>query len=282
MRFSASRLKSWMSCPLQAYYKYTMKLPELQNAAASFGKIIHASLQLYNEVGDLDITIEKFKEWWESPDLLGCAPDYWPRYTSYAGLLELGLEILRNYHFDLQWEQRTVVGTEHGFLVPFGEHELIGYVDLLELRKSGNGRRLLRLIDYKTASKQPYKSDLFLDVQFTVYAYASLQPEFWLGNGPEFPGIPNGAELFEEFAKVPRRPIWYHLRTNKEFDCGPREDEHFKQLYRLCDEIEKAEEKQVHIPRIGESSCTWCSYVNECGLTIPTENEVLEQTEAWI
>ena len=282
MRFSATRLKSYMTCPLQARFKYSLHLPELQSASASFGKIIHACLQLYNEVDDVEVAVEKFKEWWDSPELLGCAPDYWPKGTDYSGFRTLGIEILYGYASNLQFEKRTVLATEHGFLVPFGKHELTGFVDLIEIRKSGNGRRLLRLVDYKTASRQPWKSDLFLDVQFTVYAYASLQREFWVGNGPEYPGIPNGEALFEEFAKVPRRPIWYHLRTNRDFDCGPRGDEQFQQLYRLCDEIERAEEHQVHIPRIGEASCTWCSYTNECGLAIPTETEVREHEEAWI
>jgi PD-(D/E)XK nuclease superfamily protein len=271
-----------MTCPLQAKFKYSLHLPEQQSASASFGKIIHSALQLYNEVDDIDVTVEKFKEWWESPELLGVAPDYWPKGTDYGSLRELGQQILLEYHSSLQWDERTVVATEHGFLVPFGRHELTGYVDLLELRRSGNGRRLLRLIDYKTNSRQPWKSELFFDVQFTVYAYASLQPEFWLGNGPNFPGIPNGQQLFEEFEKVPRRPIWYHLRTAREFDCGKRDDEQYRQLYRLCDEIEKAEEQQVFVPRIGESSCKWCSYINECGLAIPTEDEVREQESAWI
>lgn len=281
MRFSASRCKKWMACPLQAHFHYDLNLPTKQNAKATFGTCIHHALELYNKTGSLDAAIEDFKTYWHSPEKLGVAPDTWPKMTSYAGLRERGIEILKTFHDNCKWDGREVIATEHPFLVPFGRHELTGYVDLLEIRTSGRGKNLLRIVDYKTNSKQPYLAELHLDLQFTVYCYASLQPEFWMGNGPQFPAIPNGEFRYEMLKDMKRRPIWFHLWGPKELDAGDRDEADFMRLYRLVNEIEKADAAGIHIPRIGEA-CGLCDYNEPCGTPIPKREEIAEDQDSWI
>lgn len=267
MRVSQNFIKTWMGCPLQAKFRYIDKMGDYrQNAKASFGTCIHNALELYNKTADLDKAIETFKDTWANPEKLGVAPTQWPKYTTFGGLMGRGIEILKEYDAKQKWDKRLVVATEHPFIVPFGRHELLGYVDLLELRNTAKGYTAMRVVDYKTNSKQPLDSQLRLDIQFTSYVYATLQPEFWMGFGTETPAIPDGERLYEEWLDLPRRPIWYHLWGNKEFDCGERDDQDFKRLYRALNEIEKAMDKEVYVPNISGETCVYCDFTEPCGV----------------
>lgn len=120
-----------------------------------------------------------------------------------------------------------------------------------------------------------------MDIQFTVYAYASLQPEFWMGfeDDPKYPPMPNGEELYERFLDMPRKPIWYHLWTNKEILAGERDDDDFMRLYRLILEIVNAIEKEVFVPNISGDSCTYCSFTDICKAVMPIRDKLLEATD---
>lgn len=275
MRFSASRIERWMECPLQAHFHYDMKLPSSQNAKATFGTIIHHCLEKYHKGYSIDEVIAIFVSLWSEPEKLrpNLNPDYWPKYTTYISLKAKGIEILKGYHEKAKWEHREIVAVEHPFLVPFGDHELQGYVDFVEIKKAGNGRRTLRVIDLKTAGRAPTKPQLRLNTQFTVYMFASEQPEFYFGNGPKFPPLNDADRLWDEVKDMPRKAIWHHLMTNKEIDAGPRDDGDYMRLYRVCKEIARANELQVHVPRIGEA-CIYCDYNEPCGVPIPTEEEL--------
>ncbi len=281
MRFSASRISTWSNCQLQSYFHYHLQLPEKQGAKQSFGTIIHKVLENYNHHADLQQAIVEFRDLWDNPEKLGVTPEVWPKMTTFGGLRKRGVEILEAYEASLHWDKREVIATEHPFLVPFGEHELAGFVDLLELRKSGTGKELLKVVDYKTSSYRPNMAELHLNLQFTVYAYAVLQREFWVGNGDGFPPIPNGEWRFETLKDIPRRNIWYHLWTNKEIDAGTRTQADFDRLYRVALEIDRADRLDVHVPNIGQA-CQWCSFVKECEVSIPTKESLSNDENVWI
>lgn len=108
----------------------------------------------------------------------------------------------------------------------------------------------------------------------TVYYFASLQPEFWLGyDDDRYKGMPNGLELWEEFKDSPRKVVWYHLLDNKEINAGPRNEDDFGRLYRCIDEIAKAIEAGIYVPNISGSSCIWCDYTDICPVMIPPFSE---------
>lgn len=287
MRFSASRIKSHMGCSLQAKYRYVDKLPTRQNAKASFGTVIHAALELYyNSRGDIDQAIAFFKTNWAHPERLGVEPDYWPKFTSFGSLMGKGIEALQQVHERHVWNNVTVIGTEIPFLVPFGRHELTGYIDLLSMEKSGTGHEEMILTDHKTNSRNPSTATLALDPQFTVYCYATHQREFWVGGlDPEFPGIPNGDWLWSTIGELAdRRCRWHGVLTARMIDAGPRTTVDFQRLYRVCDEIERAQQLGVAVPTIGES-CLYCDYQSECSLEIPiaiTQLQDKEDPTRWI
>lgn len=285
MRFSATRLSTWMSCSLQAKFKYVDGLPGRQNAKAAFGKIIHHCLEQYESNGhDLEAVLDEFRDLWQNPEKADAAIDYYPRFTTFAGLRDKGLDILRAYHDKNRWGAGQVLALEHPFLVPFGDHELTGFVDKLELAKSGNGKDVLRVVDYKTNARKPSMAELAINIQFTCYIYASLHWSFWEGveGDPKFPGIPNGAWYFETLKDVPRRGIWHGLWTGSEHDVGARGDEDFERLHRVLDEIAKATDRDVYVPNISGDSCGLCDYVEPCGLAIPSLQELAEQEDAWL
>jgi RecB family exonuclease len=279
VRFSASRIQAYMACPLAAHYKYDLALPARTNAKAEFGKCIHGALQVYNDTGNLERARSEFLVHWAAAD-----PDYWPRAMSFAGLRAQGLAILDDMHASLRFTKRTVLGTEIEFLVPFGDHELYGFIDLLELQKSGTGRELLRIVDYKSNSRLPTRNALALDPQFTTYSYAVARKEFWTGvpGHPELPGLPNGEWLWATVGSMATtRCIWYALMAQKELDAGPRTDKDFERLYRVCSEIDRSIQADIHVPMIGES-CTYCDYVEPCALEIPVALAGLTDDNRWI
>lgn len=276
MRLSASRMATWMECPKKAHFRYTGTFEEPKNAAASFGTCVHHALDFYNQTQDIDGAISLFDDVWNNPEKLDVVPEVWPRYSSFTGYLEKGIAALRDYHEQLKWGSRTVLATEHKFLVPFGKHELTGFVDCLEIAGSKKGE-VLKVVDYKTNGRAPYMENLRLNIQFTIYHYASLQPEFWLGNGEDFPPMDNGEHWWTFTEGMPRKNIWYGLMQKKEFDAGPRKEADFMRLYRVADEIERAIEHEVYVPNISGDSCGFCPFWEPCGLPISRE-EVLEIT----
>lgn len=270
-RFSASRLSTWMTCPLQAKFQYEDKLPRRQSAAASFGVCIHHALEHYNKTGNLDSSLLLFIDNWENPEKLGVEPDEWPKGTSYGSYRQRGLEVLRSYHDKMRWAHREVIATEHQFLVPFGDFELYGFVDLVEMRKNSRGKDELRVIDYKTNKRQPNLTALKLNIQFTVYAYAASQSEFWFGSD-ETPPIENAELLWERTNGLKPKAVWYHLETSKDINAGVRDDNDFMRLYRACTEIYRAMRNEVYVPDISGDACTLCPYTVECGIPVISAN----------
>jgi hypothetical protein len=285
MRFSASRLKLEQECPAKARFRYDEKLPTRQNAKASWGTIIHDALKYYNDTnGDLTGAKERFLDHWLNPEKLGVAPDHWPKGTNWAGLKNKGIEVLERYDLDHRLQKRTVLGTEVEFHVPFGKHSLYGFVDLLELEKSGTGRTLLKVVDFKGNVREPNRTELALDIQFTVYAYAVSRPEFWLGTD-DTPGIDNGEWYWQTVVPTtPPRCIWYQLWNAKQIDAGPRTDLDFRRLYRLADQIERSLDAGLAIPRIGEA-CVFCDFTEQCWTEIPVSVGALNNPDdpnRWI
>lgn len=284
--FSASRLGTWMDCALQAHFQYDLRIQTPQNAASTFGTVLHLAMEHFNDTGDFDGAMQTFKDYWQFPDRIGLDPGYWPKNTSWNSYNDLGKDIITEALKAQKWTPTNVIGTEVMFLVPMGRFWLRGRIDLLDLAMSGKGVQTLRVIDYKSKYKKPTKAELLLDVQFTIYLWAVRQKEFWLGvpGNPEYPGLGpvDGPRMYEQIMELTHRAIWYHLRTQSEIDAGPRADDDFERLYRLLLEVDKADEAGIHIPRIGDA-CSLCDFRAECPMEIPASLAIDEDDpEAWI
>lgn len=281
MRVSNSLIETWMKCPLQARFKYLERLPTKKTSRMTFGICVHAALEHYNNTGDIEASIEMFLDLWDNPEKVNAVPEIWPKGTTHGGFRERGLEMLKDYDERQGWEKRIILAQEHRFLVPIGDHELTGVVDLLELKKSGRGKPTLRIVDYKSGSKAPWKNTLRLNTQFTIYDYASRQKEFWLGNGPDFQPIhPDAEQMWEDYKDIPRRGIYFHLLGSKEIDAGDRDQADFERLYRVISEIARALEHEVFVPVLSADTCVFCDFTEPCGVKIP-EREYPDDDDTW-
>jgi RecB family exonuclease len=266
MKFSASMLNTWMECPKKAHFKEILKVKEEQHAKTTFGTCVHSALELYNTIGDVDMAITHFEEIWADPSAVDAEIDIWPSNLNWIDLRDRGLQAIRKFHEDSRWEKRNIIANEYKFLVPFGDHELSGIIDNLELTGPKKSREL-RVVDYKTSSRLPSQLQLRFSLQFTIYLYATTQREFWID-------IEGGAKKFEELKDAKRRGVWYAIWQNRALDVGPRNDLDMQRLYRLLLEVEQAVEKEVYVPNISGESCLWCPYTRVCAATIPLAEEI--------
>jgi CRISPR/Cas system-associated exonuclease Cas4 (RecB family) len=273
LKFSASMIKTYMDCPLQAHFKEVLRIDEPTHAKTVFGSCIHEALEVYNHTGDIEKAKEHFRSVWVDPGLLHHPQEigFWGPKMTWGELDAKGREFLDTFHEESRWEKRKIIGIEHRFEVPFGtsgEHTLKGFVDCIEEVGSGQQREL-RIIDYKTSSYRPTHLELRFNVQMTCYIWASLQPEFWAS-------FDNAEEMHQRYLNAKRRGIWYSIWHGKTLDVGPREEVDFMRLNRVVNEIAHAREMDVHVPDISGESCMWCSYTDLCAVTLPLEHVVLE------
>ena len=59
-------------------------------------------------------------------------PDYWNRMTSFTSYMDQGPKMIADYIDQRKWSTTDVVASEFRFMVPFGEHQISGIVDILE------------------------------------------------------------------------------------------------------------------------------------------------------
>lgn len=287
MKFSSSMLATWATCQKQAEFKFVDHLPDDGTHAKTwFGTAVHAALEDFNLNDDGEMAKAIFLSMWDRPEIYGGNITEW-RGSQFGTLRLRGVKIIEEYVDKQLWEKREVIATEHKFMVPFGEHFLSGIVDLVEFKLSGRGVPTLKIVDYKTTSSKPTLEELRLNLQFTIYTYASLQPEFWLGfdetaetgwHPPlvqKYPPMENGQELMERFAETPRRAAWSHLWGGVELDAGERSDEDFERMYVLLNGIERAVEHKVFIPSISAASCKWCPYKEVCRAVAPVYDKMM-------
>jgi hypothetical protein len=160
MRASASKISTWRRCQKKAYFLYVLKIARVvQSIAPSKGSIIHACLYNYYTGKDwtlpikaLNIDLEKvFEEereaWIKLPEEL---------YRIVNGYIKTYLE---------EDKHREVIAAEQYFEMELGDHIYEGYIDKIDRDSTG-----LWSVDYKTASKVPDVTQLYMDIQTAMYA----------------------------------------------------------------------------------------------------------------
>lgn len=124
------------------------------------------------------------------------------------------------------------------------------------------GEQMVRT--HNTAAKRPTYDYLEDDLQFTAYAFASLQEEFWTG-------IPSGPELWRKYQDYPRWGEWVHLKGPMRLDAGERRPVHFNRLVMACNAFALSVDMRIFVPTISGETCKYCSHRKQCGLP-PVEN----------
>lgn len=260
---------------MQFKFKYIDKVPDdIRGAPALYGSCVHLVLEMINS-GQIapKKAVKTFEQMWGEPEKYGMEPvETYPPRTSWKSYLKRGKESIAKYVESISWRDRQVIATEHKFLVKLGDHELTGFVDHIEMTQDKKGNWVLMISDHKTAAKNPNATSLRYNVQISIYDLASRQKEFWIGNGPDYPGIEDGERWWELTKDLPRLNIWHAVSNGKEINAGERTQEDFERLHLALDQITKQVEADVYALDISGESCHFCPYKKECKLPIKDED----------
>lgn len=236
---SASKIKVYKTCAFQYYLKYRLPFNDRpaddKNVASLLGTALHEAIELYYGKGIsatqtfqtvMDETITK----WEDDKVKINAAGY------YTTAMKIGKEILNNFN----WKQFNPIELEYSFTLPFPNPiapilNMTGYIDLID-----RSRKLI--VDFKSASHAPAQDELDHDPQFIIYAWAYEQ-------------------IYNE---KPDSIIWYHLRTDKQYEAHVQHNYQDK-INKLSEDMLAMLESQRFARRQMDSVCkTKCSFYELC------------------
>lgn len=141
MKFSASMLKTFQECALQAKFSYMDQRPQQTGSAALFGSAVHEAIDMYHNGHTEEQCVAYFIDFMNNNE-----PDYWNRRTTLSGYLDQGVTMIREYVKSRQWSDTEVIASEFRFMVDIGEHQFSGIIDSLMLP---NDHSALYIVDLK-------------------------------------------------------------------------------------------------------------------------------------
>lgn len=279
--YHQSDLASWARCAAQVGYKRA-GLPDKTNSAAVYGSVMHHALQVLErelhsstpfEVA-LRKSLETFAHFWMPINVEQiCEPvpeDGWLPRQGYSELRVQGLDTIRKYAELIRFDKHELLATEFPFIVPLpgtwdeqlGEpHWLAGSIDRLASRHFQR-KLALCIDDYKTGREYEH---LRYNLQFSGYALASLQREFWVGARGENGFGDRGEELFQRFEGAGRRGTWISLRKIKFVDAGWRGPIDYARFTLAIEQMHASIAADIFPLSISGSTCRYCSFRNSCG-----------------
>ena len=244
---SASRLKSYLTCPLRFYFEKVLQFKKPTSPAAHLGKAVHAGLAAYHtglwRGGDIsaDTITRKFSQ--EFSKLEEEQPVRW-KAGERAESLAAGDKLIRAYLDDEFPRQRPKpIGVEvrleadiPGIAIP-----LVGVADLVHV---GN-----RLTDFKTTGVTPNPTLEAWQHELQLTAYDLL-----IGENTGEP-VSESELVWLVKTKSPKivRQVLPALDAVKR--------ERFKSL---ADVYVRGNERGDYHPAPGQH-CAWCQFRNECG-----------------
>lgn len=273
MQVRQSDLSSYARCPQQKKLDDLAKAGAIparpsQLSATAFGSVMHHALfamETLHQQGRDDALAKAqatFEYYWDPENISAiCEPvDIWILRQTWQGLLRRGRDTLELYWARLAKDRGKLLALELEFDIPFtldGEqHTLHGTIDRLCLRKTSGGS-YLSVEDFK--SGMDYKN-LRWNQQFTVYAWATLQPQLWDAWGEQ------GAELHQRFSQLARRGTWISVHNGvKRSDAGWRGEQDYARLWVAIREYIRAVKADIYPLNISGVTCEFCRWREVCG-----------------
>lgn len=247
MRLSASRLRTYQTCPRQYRYHYVDELPSVVTGPLVFGQTLHAALcHLHRrslETGeplDLADVLEAFDGFWRQ-----ALSEEEPVFTGdqdALGYEGLAGEILAGYVLANEGKSPPLA-LEFGFELPWEGHLLNGFIDRID--EAGGG---LIVTDYKSGKRKPTPQALRDDVQLTLYAFVVGQ-------------------LFE--APVDRI-VYYHLRDQTALETHRDAGDYRRLEEEILRRVAAGIEAEQFPPRRGWW-CRFCDYRATCEAEGPAD-----------
>jgi PD-(D/E)XK nuclease superfamily len=246
---SASKLKTFASCPRKYYHQYIEKVPQPRHPSGAMGSSVHKAVErVYRN--DTNDPLSAYNEAWGA------------EFTQYPELLSdqrtskiqrEGVTILGNYNF----ERRVPKEVELEFRLPFPDPIdpvciIHGFIDQIYADAT--------IVDLKTSRNRPLKGVLAFDPQFVLYDWAYLNL----------------------YGEVSSAVLWHHLRTSEDIVADVKGSKQFANVQRLVDRVLRlhrtVERRSTALQErglvdnevdtlfdrsVGES-CLFCSYRVQC------------------
>ena len=181
LQLSASQLETYEDCPLRYFYTYVLRVRSDSNVYAELGTLVHEVLRAFldpdsDDNDDIDYSLDGLNELGERmwrDDLARYRPQ---------------VEEARRDYFDMLqrwWDEEGGVGrpdvlaVERRFEVGVGPHTITGSIDRVDRVDGG-----LRIVDYKTGSKEPAEAEMADNLQLAVYHLAAARDADLAACGP--------------------------------------------------------------------------------------------------
>ena len=257
MKLSATRLRTYQTCPRQYRYRYVEGLPTTVSLALVFGRTIHAAIchlhrRALETAGPLDLAdaLDAFEGLWrhgldeEQPTVKD--PADVTGYEGWAG------QILAGY---VMANERVAppVALEFGFDLPWEGHVLTGFIDRIDEGPEG-----LTIVDFKSGGRKPSPAVVRDDVQLTLYAFVASQL----------------------LAAPVERVVYYHLRDQTPIVTRRDADDYDRFEAGVLRPVTAAIEAGCYPPKRGWY-CRFCDFRETCdaerpaGVFIPTAPAVV-------
>lgn len=168
LRLSASKIKSYLQCPLKFKYQVLLRIPDKPSVSLIKGSIIHQVLdtlgkeRLDGREPDIDAGIRHARELWENARQIHEGP------KSEKVATDMG-QIIQKY---AEWEGASaneLVETEAWFVTDIDGIRYAGKMDRVEKNPRGG----YEIVDFKTGSSILTKKKAVLDPQLNLYAVAA-------------------------------------------------------------------------------------------------------------
>ncbi len=286
-----SDLASFARCAMQVRLNSLLAQQgqrERNLSATAFGTVVHHCAQVMEELhhgGAANVeerVVRTFEHFWHPDNIHELVPggiDVWLPRQTFGSLMIRGRDNLRAYYQNLLLDKGMLLALEHQFVVPwdaplFPGTVVTGTVDRLALRLDSRKKPYLSVEDFKTGIKPTY---LRHALQWTVYAWASLQPAFWLEWPKEDlaqlqgPLQRKGYALFEDgsgLPVIPRRGRWIALRDAFGIhDAGWRTQADFARMHLALEQYIRAVQADIYPLSISGQVCTYCPHLfsGDCG-----------------
>lgn len=245
---SASRLKSYLTCPLRFYFEKVLAIPKPTSAAAHLGKAVHASLASYHtrlwrgEEASAETIAGRFGL--EFSKLEDAQPVKWDESGDRFEAMTSGERLVRAYIEDESArEQRKPIGVEVSLDgdIPGVPIPLVGVADLV---REGN-----RLTDFKTTAVTPNAGLEAWQHELQLTAY-DLLIEANTGEP-----VSESELVFLVKTKTPK----IVRQVLPAPDAGKR-----ARFKALAEVYVRGVERRAYHPCPGQH-CAWCQFRNECG-----------------
>lgn len=246
IKLSATRLKTYLTCPRQFRYRYVNEVPQPFTGALAFGKVIHQVIHdlhqwgIYsNEPLSESVALANFARLWEGvvseKEPMFKSEDEIAEYSRLAELILIGyVEAQRDkpQPFLLEFPFEIELHDEH-----YGhDYVLTGVIDRIDQEEDS-----LVIVDFKTGKRKPSPRELTSDVQLSVYAFAAK----------------------EVFGQTVRELVVYHLRDQTPLSAS-RSREQIRQLTEfVMPHVVRGIATGKFAPRVG-FWCNFCPFKEMC------------------